>query len=154
MLAQFLRSPQLEAFCQQYGASTLAEIHSSFCNKDRIATIIQKQRLLSYPNGQDINGLLFLQNRDSLINVSGSNHPLPHWMTIRMLMKCLGIHSREISWFSRYNGILCLQGSDWLIINFIFIWNWYVFQANSIQRDEWGSFCNIHARSMQKLVSA
>ncbi|BCR91198.1 uncharacterized protein ACHE_70041S [Aspergillus chevalieri] len=66
--AQFLRSPQLEAFCQQYGASTLAEIHSSFCNKDRIATIIQKQRLLSYPNGQDINGLLFLQNRDSLIN--------------------------------------------------------------------------------------
>ncbi|OJJ78603.1 uncharacterized protein ASPGLDRAFT_1510767, partial [Aspergillus glaucus CBS 516.65] len=32
--AQFLRNPQLEAFCQQYNASTLAEIHSSFCNKD------------------------------------------------------------------------------------------------------------------------
>jgi hypothetical protein len=73
-------------------------------------------------------------------------------MAIIMLIKCLGIHSREISWFSRYNGILCLQGSDWLIINFIFIWNWYVFQANSIQRHERGSFCNIHARSMQKLV--
>ncbi|KAG2001441.1 hypothetical protein GB937_010175 [Aspergillus fischeri] len=40
--AQFLQSPQLEAFCEQYNASTLAEIHSSFCNKDRITIIIQK----------------------------------------------------------------------------------------------------------------
>ncbi|BCR90626.1 uncharacterized protein ACHE_60512A [Aspergillus chevalieri] len=62
--AQFLRNPQLEEFCRQYNASTLAEIHSSFCNKDRIAAIIQKQRLISYPNGQDINGLIFLQNTD------------------------------------------------------------------------------------------
>jgi hypothetical protein len=65
--AQFLRSPQLEAFCQQYNASTFAEIHSSFCNKDRITAIIQKQQLLSYPNGQDINGLIFLQRMDQHI---------------------------------------------------------------------------------------
>ena len=69
-LAQFLRTPQLETFCRQYNASTLAEIHSSFCNKDRIAAIIQKQRLLSYPNGQDINGLLFLQGIDQHMRVS------------------------------------------------------------------------------------
>jgi hypothetical protein len=68
-IAQFLRNPQLEAFCQQYNASTLAEIHSSFRNKDRIATIIQKQRLLSYPNGQDIDGLIFLQNTNQNITV-------------------------------------------------------------------------------------
>src|SRR5699024_5520704 len=68
--AQFLRNPQLETFCQQYSASTLAEIHSSFCNKDRISTIIQKERLLSYPNGQDINGLIFLQNVDQNVRVS------------------------------------------------------------------------------------
>lgn len=68
--AQFLRNPQLEAFCQQYSASTLAEIHSSFCNKDRISAIIQKERLLSYPNGQDINGLIFLQNIDQSMRVS------------------------------------------------------------------------------------
>ncbi|ODM21423.1 hypothetical protein SI65_02267 [Aspergillus cristatus] len=65
--AQFLRNPQLEAFCQQHNASTLTEIHSSFCNKDRIAAIIQKQRLLSYPSGQDVNGLIFLENTDQHI---------------------------------------------------------------------------------------
>lgn len=71
-IAQFLRNPQLEEFCRQYNASTLAEIHSSFCNKDRIAAIIQKQRLISYPNGQDINGLIFLQNTDRHLKVSTS----------------------------------------------------------------------------------
>lgn len=68
--AQFLRSPQLEAFCAQYNAYTLTDIHPSFCNKDRIAAIIQKQRLNLYPRGQDINGLIFLQNIDPNIKVS------------------------------------------------------------------------------------
>ena len=68
--AQFLRNPQLEDFCQEYGASTLAEIHKSFSNKDKISTIIQKQRLLSNPQGQYINGLIFLQEIDNSIKVS------------------------------------------------------------------------------------
>lgn len=69
-LAQFLRNPQLEDFCRAHGASTLAEIHASFCNKDRISAIIQKQRLLSYPQGQYINGLLFLKQIDNTAGVS------------------------------------------------------------------------------------
>jgi hypothetical protein len=67
--AQFLRNPQLEEFCRQYGASTLAEIHKSFSNKDRISAIIQKQRLLSYPQGQYVNGLIFLKQIDNSIKV-------------------------------------------------------------------------------------
>jgi hypothetical protein len=93
-VAQFLRNPQLEAVCQQYNASTLTEIHSSFCNKDRIAAIIQKQRLLSYPNGQDINGLIFLENTDQHIKVRISK-VLIRWLVV--LTKPQGLYSKAIS---------------------------------------------------------
>ncbi|EYE90406.1 uncharacterized protein EURHEDRAFT_417473 [Aspergillus ruber CBS 135680] len=66
-LAQFLRSPELEAFCQQYNASTPAEIHASLSNTDRISAIIQKQRLLSYPAGQNFNGVIYLYNTNPFI---------------------------------------------------------------------------------------
>ncbi|EAW25652.1 uncharacterized protein NFIA_044710 [Aspergillus fischeri NRRL 181] len=66
-LAQFLRSPELEALCQQYNASTPAEIHASFSNTDRISAIIQKQRLLSYPAGQSFNGVIYLYNTNPFI---------------------------------------------------------------------------------------
>lgn len=69
-LAQFLQNLQLETFCWEHSASTLAELHPSFANKDKIAAIIQKQRFLSYPSGQDINGLIFLKNIDQGLNVS------------------------------------------------------------------------------------
>ncbi|EYE90581.1 uncharacterized protein EURHEDRAFT_466851, partial [Aspergillus ruber CBS 135680] len=65
--AQFLRSPELEAFCSQYNASTPAEIHTSFSNLDRISAIIQKQRLLSYPAGQGYNGVLYIYNTNPFI---------------------------------------------------------------------------------------
>ncbi|CBF71257.1 hypothetical protein AN6691.2 [Aspergillus nidulans FGSC A4] len=61
-IAKFLRSPELEAFCQQYNASTPAEIHASLSNIDRISAIIQKQRLLTYPEGQDFNGVVYISN--------------------------------------------------------------------------------------------
>ncbi|OJJ94572.1 hypothetical protein ASPACDRAFT_37780, partial [Aspergillus aculeatus ATCC 16872] len=60
-------NPQLEDFCRQYNASTLTELHPSFCNKDKISLIIQKQRLLTNPNGQDVDGLIFLLNIDPFI---------------------------------------------------------------------------------------
>ncbi|KAG2001619.1 hypothetical protein GB937_010062 [Aspergillus fischeri] len=69
-LAQFLRSPELEALCQQYNASTPAEIHASFSNTDRISAIIQKQRLLSYPAGQSFNGVIYLYNTNPFIKVT------------------------------------------------------------------------------------
>ncbi|KAG2000771.1 hypothetical protein GB937_010853, partial [Aspergillus fischeri] len=66
-LAQFLRSPELEAFCQEYGVLTPAEVHSAFTNTDRISAIIQKQRLLSYPAGQNFNGVIYLYNTHPFI---------------------------------------------------------------------------------------
>jgi hypothetical protein len=46
------------------------ELHLNLTNKDNISAVIQKQRLLSYKNGQDINGLIFLKNIDQGLNVS------------------------------------------------------------------------------------
>ncbi|EAW17145.1 uncharacterized protein NFIA_005070 [Aspergillus fischeri NRRL 181] len=66
-LAQFLRSPELEAFCQEYGVLTPAEVHSAFTNTDRISAIIQKQRLLSYLAGQNFNGVIYLYNTHPFI---------------------------------------------------------------------------------------
>jgi hypothetical protein len=68
-LARFLRSPELETFCQQYNALSPAEIHASFSNIDRISAIIQKQRLLTYPAGQHFNGVIYLYNTDPLMKV-------------------------------------------------------------------------------------
>jgi hypothetical protein len=69
-LAQFLQSPELKAFCQQYNASTPAEIHALFLNIDRISAIIQKQHLLSYPAGQHFNRVIYLYNTNHFIQVS------------------------------------------------------------------------------------
>lgn len=69
LLAQFIRSPELESFCQQYDAYSLAEIHASFSNVDRISAIIQKQRLMTYPAGQHFNGVIYLYNTDPFIKV-------------------------------------------------------------------------------------
>ncbi|KAJ5316796.1 hypothetical protein N7508_001304 [Penicillium antarcticum] len=55
----FLMSPELKAFCAQFNALSLNEIHGSLGNMGRIAAIIQKERLLAYPQGQGKNGLLF-----------------------------------------------------------------------------------------------
>lgn len=60
---------KLEAFCRQFGASTLAEIHANLSNKDNIGACIQQARLFSHPQGQDINGVIFLQNTNPLIKV-------------------------------------------------------------------------------------
>ncbi|OQD70543.1 hypothetical protein PENANT_c255G11182 [Penicillium antarcticum] len=55
----FLMSPKLKAFCAQFNAFSLQEVHESLGNMDRIAAIIKKERLLTFPQGQGINGLLF-----------------------------------------------------------------------------------------------
>lgn len=69
LAAQFIRSPELESFCRQYDAYSLAEIHASFSNVDRISAIIQKQRLMTYPAGQHFNGVIYLYNTDPFIKV-------------------------------------------------------------------------------------
>lgn len=75
-IAQFLRSPQLEDFCGQFGASTLAEVHRSLSNKSKIGACVQQARLFFYPEGQDLNGVVFLQNTNPLIKVSACLVPL------------------------------------------------------------------------------
>jgi hypothetical protein len=55
----FLRSPELQKFCKELGTQTLPELHPSFANLDHIRAILKKQRLLSYPKGQGVNGLIF-----------------------------------------------------------------------------------------------
>jgi hypothetical protein len=57
--ATFLKSPQLQEFCNQNNSQTLSGIHPSFANMDRFAAIIHKQRLLAYPAGQWYQGVLF-----------------------------------------------------------------------------------------------
>lgn len=51
----------------KYNASEITDIHPSFANMDCFALMIYKQRLLLYPEGQAINGLIWeMQQRDEL----------------------------------------------------------------------------------------
>jgi hypothetical protein len=57
MLDGLLRNPALREFCLQHQGKSLIDIHQSFANMDKISALIYKQRLLSYPEGQDIAGV-------------------------------------------------------------------------------------------------
>lgn len=61
---KFLTSPELQRFCEQFGHRTLTDIHLSFVNTDRISALIRKRRLLSYPQGQSVNGVIFERERN------------------------------------------------------------------------------------------
>lgn len=58
-LVPFLKSQALKDFCIRYNKRHVAEIHSSFANMDRFRSLIQKQRLLYFPEGRDIHGVLY-----------------------------------------------------------------------------------------------
>ncbi|KAJ5439313.1 uncharacterized protein N7458_010311 [Penicillium daleae] len=62
---KFLASPELQRFCEQHQHHTLTELHVSFVNTDRLGAIIRKHRLLSFPQGQSLNGVLFERDRNS-----------------------------------------------------------------------------------------
>jgi hypothetical protein len=47
----------VKEFCQQYQGERLSQIHKSFVNTDRIALILRKQRMLNYPNGEQVAGV-------------------------------------------------------------------------------------------------
>lgn len=57
-IERFLSSPQHQYLCRAYGAHMLAEVHRSLNNEDRIGAIIKKERLLRYPFGTDIAGII------------------------------------------------------------------------------------------------
>lgn len=58
-LVPFLKSQALQTFCEQHNKKHVAEIHTSFANMDRFRAMIHKQRLLFFPEGRDIHGVLF-----------------------------------------------------------------------------------------------
>ena len=51
-------SPKFDAFIKKYSKNTLREMHSSLHVEDRVSALIRKQRLLAYPGGTDIAGVL------------------------------------------------------------------------------------------------
>ncbi|KAJ5731790.1 uncharacterized protein N7483_006298 [Penicillium malachiteum] len=56
---RFLFSPELRDLCKKYQAKSLTDIHRSFANEGRLGLIIQKHRLIHYPAGQSLNGVVF-----------------------------------------------------------------------------------------------
>ncbi|KAA8646719.1 uncharacterized protein ATNIH1004_005394 [Aspergillus tanneri] len=62
-LSSFLRSPELQALCQRYDVNHITDLHQSFVNMDRFTLIIQKAKLILYPEGQGLMGLQWMRNR-------------------------------------------------------------------------------------------
>jgi len=58
-IAQFQRSNELREFCRRYNRKSPAEIHNSFATMDRISMFIKKQKLLRYPEGTQLQGVVF-----------------------------------------------------------------------------------------------
>ncbi|KAF1808089.1 hypothetical protein P152DRAFT_256707 [Eremomyces bilateralis CBS 781.70] len=58
-LAKFMQSEALRDFCLQYNKASLAEVHQSFGNMDRISALIRKERLLLNPHGTHFQGVVF-----------------------------------------------------------------------------------------------
>jgi len=54
ILDTLLQSPHLIEFCHRFKGSTLQDVHKSLANQDKIQALIEKQKALSYPFGQDI----------------------------------------------------------------------------------------------------
>lgn len=61
---RFLMSPELQALCRRYNAGSLHEIHESFANLDAISALIRKHKLLHFPEGHDLNGVIFERERN------------------------------------------------------------------------------------------
>ncbi|KAJ5111672.1 hypothetical protein NUU61_001571 [Penicillium alfredii] len=61
-LSSFLKSPALKEFCAEFETETLSGVHASFVKYDRFSALIAKQRALDFPQGRDLNGVLFQYN--------------------------------------------------------------------------------------------
>jgi hypothetical protein len=59
ILARFLRSPFIEEFCQQHQSASFESVHASLSNMDRLRRWIYRERLIMYPQGQDLAGVEF-----------------------------------------------------------------------------------------------
>lgn len=66
---KFLISPELQRLCGGYDVDSLMEVHPAFTNNDVVRPILQKERLLSFPTGHDINGVKFETARDKRLQV-------------------------------------------------------------------------------------
>ncbi len=55
-LGRFILSPQFTALNKKYGENALYALHQSLNIEDRIASLIRKQKLLTYPQGSSLAG--------------------------------------------------------------------------------------------------
>jgi len=62
-IGQFILSPQYYTLYKKYGAQTLRAVHSSLNIKDRITALIQKKRILQFPEGTAYAGKYRLDTR-------------------------------------------------------------------------------------------
>jgi hypothetical protein len=55
-IGRFILSPQFAALNRKYGEHALHSLHQSLNIEDRIAALIRKQKLLTYPEGSSFAG--------------------------------------------------------------------------------------------------
>lgn len=59
IIAQFLNSPALDAFLKNQGYRSVEDLHLAFANKDRISAIIKRERLIKFPYGGGLQGVVY-----------------------------------------------------------------------------------------------
>jgi len=55
-IGRFILSPQFAALCRKHGELSINALHQSLNIEDRVAALIRKQKLLTYPEGSSLAG--------------------------------------------------------------------------------------------------
>lgn len=86
-----LRSPIIQEFCRAFNKRTLAEVHTSLVNRDRISLILQKHRSIHYPLGSSRLAAAYewqLRHRGQADRVSNSESiPNQFWIISLIILK-------------------------------------------------------------------
>ena len=81
-----LHNPQIIEYCNERDTDSLSGLHASLVNQDRIKAFLEKEKLVLFPKGQKLNGLIFQCERKPELKVRYLVHkfitgpkPVPHW---------------------------------------------------------------------------
>lgn len=55
-IGRFILSPQVAALCRKHGELSINALHQSLTVEDRVAALLRKQKLLTYPEGSSLAG--------------------------------------------------------------------------------------------------
>ena len=58
-LAQLLNSSALKAYLGQQGYRSVKDLHIAFANKDRVSSIIKREKLTRFPYGGGVQGVVY-----------------------------------------------------------------------------------------------